>query len=129
MKEKIVPRIILEVGFDFNWSSQKVWKLNYPVEEIDIKKLEWHFEIPFWNTPNGVYDLKPREVIKAPKKFSQEYERAMKADLRHPIDIMKNKGRWLILDGLPRLVKSKLLGHNKVKVRKIPTSEIHSISK
>ncbi len=47
MKEKILPKIIKEVGFDFHWSEEKVWKLNYPIEEINIDELSWHFKIPF----------------------------------------------------------------------------------
>jgi len=46
----------------------------------------------------GFYDLKPEEVINNFKKFKKEYERIMKSDLIHPIDIMENKGKWLILD-------------------------------
>jgi hypothetical protein len=51
----------------------------------------------------------------------------LRADLSYPIDIMENKGRWLILDGLHRLVKAYKNGQKTVKVRKIPrerTSEI-----
>ena len=51
----------------------------------------------------------------------------MQADLSHPIDIMKNKGRWLILDGLHRLVKLKIQGKEKIRVRKIPRKEIKNI--
>ena len=127
MKEKRLPKIIEKVGFDFSWNEKKVWKLNYPFEEININKLEWHFKIPFWNTKNGFYDLSPLEVINNSQKFSEEYKRTMKSDLRHPIDIMENKGKWLILDGLHRLVKAKILGHTNVKVRKIPCSEIPNI--
>jgi|SRR3989344_4640198 len=129
MKAKILPKIIEEVGFDFDWDIKKVWKLNYPVEEIDIKELEWHFEIPFWNTKNSYYDLTPNEVINNPIKFKDEYDRTMKADLSHPIDIMKNKGKLLILDGLHRLVKAKISGYKKVSVRKIPRLEIPNIIK
>ena len=127
--DKKVPRIIERVGFDFNWSSKKVWDLNYSIEEIKIKDLEWHFNIPFWNTKEGYYDLNPNKVIKNPKKFKKEYERTMKSNLSYPIDIMKNKGKWLILDGLHRLVKSKIMGYEKVQVRKIPRSEIPNILK
>lgn len=129
MKKKILPKIIKKVGFDFNWSEEKVWKLNYPIEEINIDKLSWHFEIPFWDIEKGFYDLKPNEVIDNFKKFKKEYKRTMKSNLIYPIDIMKNKGKWLILDGLHRLVKAKILGHKKVKVRKIPRSEIKNIEK
>ncbi|MBS3117789.1 ParB-like nuclease domain-containing protein [Candidatus Woesearchaeota archaeon] len=87
------------------------------------------FEIPFWNRKDGFYDLTPNEVINNPDNFKEEYSRTMKADMTYPIDIMKNNGRWLILDGLHRLVKSKILGYSKVKVRKIPRSEVPNIEK
>ena len=51
----------------------------------------------------------------------------MKADLSHPINIIQNKGRWLILDGLYRLIKAKILGYDNVNVRKIPRTEIPKI--
>jgi hypothetical protein len=121
-----VPQIIKDVGFDFDWSEEKVWALDVPVEEMDIHELTWHFAIPFlWE--NGVYNLTSQEVIDNPDAHTKEYERTMKADLVHPIDIMQNKGRWLILDGLHRLMKADILGMNKVKVRKIPRERIPDI--
>ena len=124
-----MPRIIEEVGFDFDWSSEKVWALNISIETIDIDILSWHFDIPFWNTKHGYYDLKPNDVINFPEKYSEEYERTMNSDLFYPIDIMKNKGRWLILDGLHRLVKAKIIGKTNVEVRKIPIARIPDIEK
>ncbi len=53
----------------------------------------------------------------------------MKADLIHPIDIMQNKGRWLILDGLHRLMKASILNMQKVQVRKISRDLIPKIEK
>lgn len=127
--ENNLPKIIREVGFDFNWDEAKVWKLDYPVEEIDIEELIWHFDIPFHWNGGGIYNLKSKEIIDNPHKYKEEYERAMNCDLKYPIDIMMNKGRWLILDGLHRLMKAKIMGMKKVKVRKIPRSEIPKIKK
>ena len=129
MREKKLPKIIEEVGFDFSWNERKVWKLNYPVEEIDIGKLTWHFEIPFHWHGGQTYNLKSIEIISNPDNYKEEYERTMKSDLSYPIDIMWNKGRWLILDGLHRLMKAKILGLRKIKVRKIPRSEVPNILK
>lgn len=124
--EKDIPQIIKDVGFDFNWSEEKVWKLDIPVTEIPIEELTWHFEIPFlWE--NGVYNLKPQSVIEKPDEHKKEFDRTMRADLIHPIDIMANKGRWLILDGLHRLMKASILGMNTVKVRKVPRESIPDI--
>lgn len=55
--------------------------------------------------------------------------RIMNSDIEYPIDIMENKGKYVILDGLHRLVKCKLLGNPKVNVRIIPRTEIPNISK
>ena len=126
---KELPQIIKDVGFDFHWSEEKVWALDVPVEEMDIKDLEWHFEIPFWNTQNGYYDLTPNQVLENPEKYKVEYGRIMKADLAHPLDIMFWKNRWLMLDGLHRLVKAKQLEMEKVKVRKIPQEMISLVKK
>lgn len=121
-----VPQIIEDVGFDFSWSEEKVWALDIPVDEMDIGELTWHFDVPFlWE--KGVYDLKPQDVINNPDAHKKEFERTMKADLAHPIDIMENKGRWLILDGLHRLMKSSIQGKKKVRVRKVSRDFIPKI--
>jgi len=127
--KKEIPQIIKDVGFDFHWEEEKVWKLNYPTEIMNIKELIWHFDIPFIWYGGKVYNLTPKEVIQNPEKYKEEYERTMKADLKYPIDIMQNKGKWLILDGLHRLMKSFIQGQTEVLVRKIPREEIPNIEK
>lgn len=129
MSDKKIPKIIEEVGFDFGWSESKVWVLDFSVEEIPLSDLAWHFDIPFWDFLDDNYNLSPNQVVSDPEKYKVEYDRTMKADLSHPIDIMENKGRWLILDGLHRLVKARILGYDKISVRKIPRTEIPKIQK
>lgn len=124
-----LPAIIKEVGFNFHWEESKVWALDLPVEEMPIDDLVWHFDVPFWFSPGGFYDLKPRSVIDNPEQYEKEYQRTMNANLSHPLDIMLWKGRWLLLDGLHRLAKAYILGQKTVKVRKVPTACISQISK
>ena len=45
MVNKRIPKIIKDVGFDFNWSENKAWALDYHIEEMPISELSWHFEI------------------------------------------------------------------------------------
>jgi hypothetical protein len=125
---KNIPQIIKDVGFDFDWDEPKVWQLDVPVTIMPISELDWHFDIPFWNE-NGEYNLTPREVIMEPQDHDSEYKRIMRSELNFPIDIMENKGRWLILDGLHRLVKAYTLGQDMVNVRIIPRTDIPKISK
>ncbi len=127
--KKNMPVIIKEVGFDFSWEEKKVWNLDLPVEDMSINDLLWHFDMPFWNTTDGNYDLKPIDVIDNPEKYRKEYERVMKSDVSYPLDIMFWKQRWLLLDGLHRLVKLSISGCKTIKVHKVPKSQIPSISK
>lgn len=123
------PQIIKEVGFDFHWDEGRVWALDVPVTEMAIRELEWHFDIPFWDKGGRRYALKPRDVIEHPEEHKEEYDRTMAADLSYPLDIMENKGRWLMLDGLHRLVKAVILGEKKVRVRIVPRERIPDIAK
>jgi len=124
-----IPQIIEDVGFDFDWSEEKVWELSEPVTEMPIDQLTWHFDIPFLDEGGGTYNLKPIDVIRDPESHRQEYDRTMAADMRYPIDIMENKGRLLILDGLHRLMKASLSGDTVVSVRIIPRERIPDIQK
>lgn len=125
--EKNIPDVIEEVGFDFDWDEKKVWALEVPVTELDIEMLTWHFDIPFLWDGGGVYNLEPRKVIENPEKYKEEYERTMSADLQHPIDVMENRGRLLILDGLHRLMKAFIQGQKKVHARIISRNRIPDI--
>lgn len=124
-----VPDIIKEVGFDFDWDNRKVWALQLPISWLDVRELAWHFDIPFLDENGGSYNLTPREVMENPGAHEKEYYRTMEADTIHPIDIMENKGRLLILDGLHRLMKEYMAGKDKVAVRIIPKEMIPVIIK
>jgi uncharacterized ParB-like nuclease family protein len=49
------------------------------------------------------------------------------ADLTYPIDILKNHGKWLVLDGLHRLAKTYMQGRKNVKVRVVPRERLPEI--
>ncbi len=120
-----VPKIVKEVGFDFSWDAEKVWQLSEPVVDMNIDQLLWHFDIPFLfevTTP-----VTPRAIMDQPAAYPNEYKRTLNADITHPIDIMQNKGRWLILDGLHRLMKLSMQGKKSIRVRIIPRERIPEI--
>ena len=125
---KEMPQIIKDVGFDFSWNEKDVWKLEAPVTEIDVKELVWHLDIPFMWENGGYYNLKPQAVLDNPTQHQTEYDRTLRSDLSHPIDVMENKGRLTILDGLHRLMKTVILGQEKIKARIIPRTEIPKIA-
>lgn len=122
-----LPDIVKEVGFDFDWDNDKVWNLDLPVRDMDIRELVWHFDVPFHNHEGKPYCLTSWEIMKNPERYKEEYKRTLKADIRYPIDIMENKDHWLILDGLHRLMKLHLQGVKTVKVRVVPREKIGEI--
>lgn len=127
--KEYLPQVIRDVGFDFDWDEKKVWQLGLPVSEIGIDQLVWHFDVPFYtdSETGRKYGLNPREIIDDPVRYVKEYERTMAADLSYPLDIMENKGRLLLLDGLHRLIKAYINGQKTVKVRTVPRSKILEI--
>lgn len=124
-----VPDIIKQYGLDFGWDAEDVWRLDVPTETMSTDALIWHFEIPFWSKPGCFYDLTANEVLENPQQFKAEYARIQNADTSYPIDIMIQDDRWVILDGLHRLVKLVEQGEIEVRVRKIPRAMIPLIRK
>lgn len=124
---KPLPDHIKKYAFDFHWSNTLLWQLDVPVETMDIAELVWHFDVPWLHTEGERFNLTPNEILQSPKLYKEQYQRTMEADLSYPIDIMHNKGRWLILDGLHRLMKAANKGYTTVRVRKISRSLVPKI--
>lgn len=117
------------VGLDFgNWDEEKMWALNLPIVEIDINELLWHFDVPWWtNDVNERWTITPWDVLHETADSKNQQSVVDQVDLAYPIDILKNKGRWLILDGIHRLVKSYKQDFKKVKVHIIPRERLPEI--
>lgn len=90
-----------------DWDEKKVWALEEPVAEMDMKELLWPFDVPFWQKDGAErWTITPWDVIHKVSGSESEQKRITEADLSYPIDIMENKGRWFVLDGLHRLAKA-----------------------
>lgn len=106
--------------------NKKLWALKVPVEEMDSDELIWILDVPFWEDEEGNIVLTPKEVLQNLDQFPRHREQISKCDMSYPIDIMKNKqGKWLILDGLHRLVKLIMEDKRVIRVRKIPPELVH----
>lgn len=122
------PKIIQNVDIPFKKDDAKIQSLDLPVEEMKIDELLWHFNYPFWEKEGtDDWNLAPWELIKDPTSQPTHYRRVQIVDLSYPLQIMRYKGRWLLLDGLHRLVKAYLEGKKIVQVRKVPKSAISLI--
>ncbi|MFZ2189533.1 MAG: hypothetical protein WA057_05570 [Candidatus Magasanikiibacteriota bacterium] len=117
------------VGLDFgNWDEEKIWAMELPIVEMDVNELLWHFDAPWWPNDKGErWTITPWDVINQQEGSIKEQEKMKKADIVYPIEILENKGKWLVLDGLHRLVKSYKQGYKKVKVRIVPRERLPEI--
>ncbi len=117
------------LGFDFgNWDEKIVWRFDLPVVEMNIKDLLWHFYMPYWTNDAGEeYSVTPWNVINKKPGTEQEQLRVERADLSYPIDILKRKDKWIILDGVHRLVKTYQAGEHNIRVRIFPNERLEEI--
>jgi len=124
---KPLPAHIVSYAFDFRWDNELVWKLEVDTEVMPVDELLWHFDVPWLHTEGERFNLTPTDIMQHPDLYPEQYERTMQSDTSFPIDIMENKGRWLIMDGLHRLMKLIYGGATTVVVRKIPRELVSQI--
>jgi hypothetical protein len=118
------------IGFNFgNWEEELIWSLDTPVEEINIKNLLWHLDIPYWENDNEErWTVSPRDVINKEEGTSAEQKRVENVDISYPIELFENEGKYFILDGLHRLVKLYNQKSELIKVRITPKERFSEIS-
>lgn len=99
-------------GFDIYLDTSKLRDVSLEVEQICIDELTWCFDIPVWEKDGtDDWNLTPREVIEGKPDTSEHLRRVHDADLKYPILIIRHKDKWVILDGIHRLVKAYLAQH------------------
>ena len=120
--------LINEIGFDFSWDTEKVWWLNEPTVVVPIHTLLWHFDMPFWNSEwTDEYNLTVWDTFLNPQREIHHWDAILNANIQYPLDVMPNKWKLLLLDGLHRLAKLYLMGNTEIPVRIIPQSRIPEI--
>ncbi len=118
------PKILTDAGYEIYCDTVKLRDADLPVVDFDVEKLVWNLDMPFWEKDGtDDWNLTPRDVMNKIEGSSEHQERVKKADLQYPIFVIKKKGRWLIIDGVHRLVKALQSGHKTIKA-KIVTPEL-----
>ena len=91
----------------------KLDELQSPVISIPVKDIA-HLDIHTRHKPD-----------KSPEAVKATFDRAMKSDLKYPIIITKNKGRYdMILDGNHRLHKAIETGVKEIKAKILDLSQV-----
>lgn len=117
------PDSITDAGLNMYVDTIKLSLLDLPVQDIDLSKLIWHFEMPVWSRDDSDdWNLTPQEVIDRKSKTTVHQERIKNADTAYPILVTDYKSRLVILDGVHRLAKVYIAGSNTIKAKIIPTA-------
>lgn len=126
---EFLPEVLSGFFFPFDWVPEKVWAVEAPVEELPRVELDWHLCLPFWSSQpeKPLFDVIPNDVLACEVAYPEHYERVVRANISFAIDLMWNKDRLLILDGMHRLARLKLENIEVARVRKIPRDAISLI--
>lgn len=104
------PKILEDAGFDIYVDTSELRDLPIPIQQIDIKDLIWCFDFPFWEKDGtDDWNLTPRDVIEKKPETTEHMKKIEEASLDYPIVVILHKEKWVILDGIHRLVKAYLL--------------------
>jgi hypothetical protein len=123
--ENKTPKILTDAGYEIYCDSVKLRELDVPVVDFEINKLMWNFDLPFW-AKDGTDDwnLTPWDVVKKIEGSDDHQKRVEQANLQFPILLLNKDGRWLIIDGVHRLVKAFQAKQQTIKAKIFSEAEV-----
>jgi hypothetical protein len=122
-----IPIAMQMAAVPFEWDRDRLWGLNKPVSLLPAAELEWHLDVPFWAQDGAPFRVTPNQVRARPELHQDQFRRTLDADLNHPLVVMRWRRRWTILDGVHRLLKTRLVGLDPVPVRILDPSDIGQV--
>jgi hypothetical protein len=113
------------------WSRERLWALTgLPRASLDVDALRWHHELPWWRRDgcrDDWFHVRPADVARHPDAHGEHVRRTEAADLARPLHVMWRRDRWLILDGIHRLLKADLRGVRTVEADILRASDVRRI--
>lgn len=96
---------------DAAWSRDRLWQMQRPVIELAVAELRWLYELPLWRGADGRwFAVTPAAVVHAPHDHPEHARRIAEADTSFPVHVLRRRGRWVVLDGVHRLLKADVSG-------------------
>lgn len=112
---------------DVTWDQHTLWTIDVPTREIPVSELAWLLDLPWWRDGDRYFAVRPADVAAEPARHPAQHARTVAADLDHPLVGTTIEGRLVLLDGLHRLLKARLLGITAVRVRVVPADRIDEL--
>jgi len=85
--------------------------------------------LPWWRHDGVWFQITPRQFQAQPAAYPEHAARVANADLSYPLHVVLRRGRWVILDGIHRLTKAEMLGHEDVRVSTLTPVQIAMIAR
>lgn len=119
------PQILTDAGYEIYCDTIKLRELDVPIVDFAIEKLVWNFDLPLWEKEGtDDWNLTPREVINNVEGSRIHYQRVQESDLQFPILLTEKSGKWLVVDGVHRLVKAFETGNKTIKAKSFSSEVI-----
>lgn len=112
-----------------DWDRERLWVLDLPRRRLKLEELRWHHELPWWRRDGVWFQLTPREFLAHPAAHPEHADRVANADLSYPVHVILRRQRWLILDGIHRLVKADILDLSEILVAALSPADIPKIAR
>lgn len=109
------------------WDRELLWALDLPRRRLELEELRWHFELPWWRRNGAWFQMTPREFLTRHKAHPEHAARVANADLSYPLQVIRRHQRWLILDGIHRLVRAEMLGLRDIVVSTLAPADLARI--
>jgi predicted acetyltransferase len=106
------------------WTERDLWRLELPVEEVPVGTSTWLLDLPVWRWEGRRFQISLNDVLRDPGRYHAHEEKAERADTTYPIHVTLHKGRWVILDGYHRLLKTLTQGAPTIKVVKVRAGDL-----
>ncbi len=115
--ENKIPKSLRKAGYEIYCDAEKLGSLHIPIVDFGIKDLIWNFDLPLWGKDGKSWNLTPWDVINDVPGSAIQRRRVENVNMKYPILIIKKKDKWLIIDGVHRLVKAYLNGQQTISAK------------
>ena len=124
-----IPTALRDWLLPIDWDRERLWALDLPRRRLELEELRWHLELPWWRRDGVWFRVTPREFLAHPTAHPEHVHRVANADLSYPLHVVLRHQRWLILDGIHRLVKTEMLGLTGIVVSTLTPADIAKIAR
>lgn len=99
----------------------------YPAGASRVQSFAGISILPWWRRDGTWFQVTPREFLAQPKAHPAHAERVANADLSYPLHVIRRRERWLILDGIHRLVKAEIFGLDQITLAPLDPADLAKI--